>query len=211
VGPSFRRTHITAQRGTLTLPKKIVIIDGHPDPDPARFCHAIARAYAEAAVKAGHEVQRFEIAQLDFPILRTRAEWEIGEPAASVRTCQQALREAEHVVLIYPLWLGDVPALLKAFLEQIFRPGFAILREAHTLSPGLLKGRSARVIITMGMPALVYRLFFFSHSLRSLRRNILGFVGFSPVRDSVIGNVEGDAAARAKWLTRVEDFARNAN
>jgi putative NADPH-quinone reductase len=161
-------------------------------------------------VKAGHEVQRFEIAQLDFPVLRTRADWETGEPVAVVRACQQALQEAEHVVLIYPLWLGDVPALFKAFLEQIFRPGFAILREARTLSPGLLKGKSARVIVTMGMPALVYRLFFFSHSLRSLRRNILGFVGFGPVRDSVIGNVEDDAAARTKWLTRIETFARDA-
>jgi putative NADPH-quinone reductase len=193
------------------LPKRIIIIDGHPDPDPARFCHAIGHAYAAAALKAGHEVQRFEIAQLDFPVLRTRADWETGEPAASVRTCQEALREAEHVVFIYPLWLGDVPALFKAFLEQIFRPGFAIQREARTLSPGLLKGKSARVIVTMGMPALVYRLFFFSHTLRSLRRNILGFVGFRPVRNSVIGNVEGNVAARTKWLTRIETFARDAN
>ncbi len=193
------------------VPKRIVIIDGHQDPGPARFCHAIGRANAAAALKAGHEVQRFEIAQLDFPVLRTRADWETGEPATSIRSCQEALREAEHVVLIYPLWLGDVPALLKAFLEQVFRPGFAILREARTLSPGLLKGRSARVIVTMGMPALVYRLFFLSHSLRSLCRNMLRFVGLRPIRSSVIGNVEGDAAARTKWLTRIEAFARKAN
>ena len=189
------------------MAKQIVIIDGHPDPDPARFCHAIAAAYAEAAADAGHHVRRIEVAQLDFPILRTRIDWEKGEPVAAVRECQDAIAVTQHVVLIYPLWLGDVPALLKAFLEQAFRPGFAIQQGARTISPGLLKGKSARIIVTMGMPAIIYRLFFFAHSLSSLRRNILRFVGFSPIRTSLIGNVEGSADARRKWLEKIRTYA----
>lgn len=190
------------------MAKQIVIIDGHPDPDSSRFCHAIALAYAEAAKAAGHTVRRFDVRHVDFPILRTRAEWETGEPVVHVRECQEAIGSAQHVVLIYPLWLGDLPALLKGFLEQVFRPGFAILQGARTLSPGLLKGKSARIIVTMGMPAFVYRLFFFAHSLSSLRRNILGFVGFGPVRASIIGSVEAGAEARAKWLERIREHAR---
>jgi putative NADPH-quinone reductase len=188
--------------------KHILIIDGHPDSDPARFCHAIAGAYAEAAVAAGHNVSRIDVSQLDFPILRTRADWEQGTPIPAVRACQQALASAHHLVLIHPLWLGDVPALLKAFLEQLFRPGFAIKQGARTLAPGLLKGKSARIVVTMGMPAVIYRLFFFAHSVSSLRRNILRFVGFGPIRQSLIGNVEGSADARARWLDRIRACAR---
>lgn len=190
------------------MTKKIVVIDGHPDPDPARFCHAIARAYADAAAAAGHQVQRIEIAHADFPVLRTRADWEGGEPVPVVREWQEAIGAAQHVVIVYPLWLGDVPALLKAFFEQVFRPGFAISQGERTLAPGLLKGKSAHVIVTMGMPAAIYRLFFFAHSLRSLRRNILRFVGLGPIRQSVIGNVEGAPVSRAKWLERIRGHAR---
>jgi putative NADPH-quinone reductase len=97
---------------------------------------------------------------------------------------------------------------VKAFLEQVLRPGFAIAEGARTLSSGLLKGRSARVIVTMGMPAFVYRWFFLAHSLHSLRRNILNFVGVRPVRASLIGSIEGSPASRAKWLARVDALGR---
>jgi putative NADPH-quinone reductase len=50
-----------------------------------------------------------------------------------------------------------------------------------------LKGRSARVVVTMGMPSLFYKWFFRAHSLKALKRNILGFVGIAPIRQTVIG------------------------
>jgi putative NADPH-quinone reductase len=188
--------------------KQIVVIDGHPDADPARFCHVLAAAYAEAANASGHVVRSLHVARLNFPLLRSRAEWETGALAPDIASAQQAIAGANHVVLIFPLWLGDMPALLKGFLEQVFRPGFAISEGARTLSPGLLKGKSAHVIITMGMPAFVYRLFFFAHSVRSLRRNILRFVGFAPIRQSIIGSVEANPGVRAKWLDRIRAHAR---
>ncbi|RME63699.1 MAG: flavodoxin family protein, partial [Alphaproteobacteria bacterium] len=41
------------------------------------------------------------------------------------------------------------------------------------------------------------------HSLKSLERSILGFVGIKPVRESLVGMVEGSAARREKWLRRM--------
>jgi putative NADPH-quinone reductase len=111
------------------------------------------------------------------------------------------MRWAEHLVIVYPLWLGDMPAYLKAFLEQIARPGFAFTPGRHGLTPGELKGKSARIIVTMGMPAFVYRWFFFKHSLTSLKRNILQFVGIRPVRETIIGMIE--TTDRNKWLGRI--------
>ena len=160
--------------------------------------------------EAGHRVSSLKVAELDIACLRTRAEWEHGEPSAAIRAAQEAIAAASHLVIIYPLWLGDLPAKLKAFFEQVFRPGYAIQTGKRTLSPGLLKGKSARVIVTMGMPALIYRWFFFAHSLKSLRRNILYFAGIGPVRESLIGNVEGSASSREKWLQRIRSLARQA-
>jgi putative NADPH-quinone reductase len=176
----------------------ILLIDGHPDPDRARFVHALADAYAEGAKFAGRDVRRLELATLDFPLLRSRAEWTDGKAPPAIAAAQEDIRWAEHIVFLYPLWLGDMPALLKGFLEQVARPGFAV--GEGKMPKGLLAGRSARLIVTMGMPAFFYRFYFGAHSVKSFERNILKFVGIKPVEHTLIGNVEGDAEARARWL-----------
>jgi putative NADPH-quinone reductase len=128
-----------------------------------------------------------------------------------VRQAQEAIRWADHLVILYPLWLGTMPALLKAFLEQAFRPGFAIGRGGSGSSwKKLLTGKSARVVVTMGMPALVYRWFFRAHSLKSLERNILGFVGIGPIRETLIGTVEASAASRERWLAKLRALGARA-
>lgn len=191
------------------MTKRIAILDAHPDPDRARFVHALADAYAEGAAGAGHEVRRIELAKLDVPLLRTRADWETGTPAPDIAAAQETIAWAQHLAILYPLWLGDVPALLKAFLEQVASPGFAI-GQGKTGPKPLLKGRSAHIVVTMGMPWFVYRLYFGAHSLKSLRRNILNFAGIRPVHESVIGMVEGSARSREEWLDRMREFGAEA-
>jgi putative NADPH-quinone reductase len=84
-----------------------------------------------------------------------------------------------------------MPALLKGFLEQVARPGFAFHDDGNGgFGKKGLSGRSARVIVTMGMPALVYRFYFRAHSLKSLERNVLGFVGIAPVHETLVGMVD---------------------
>jgi putative NADPH-quinone reductase len=107
------------------MARRISIIQGHPDPSGGRLCHALADAYAGGAEEAGHEVRRVEVARLEFPLLRTQAEFEAGAAPPEIQIAQEAIRWAEHLVIVYPLWLGTMPALLKGFLEQAFRPGFA--------------------------------------------------------------------------------------
>jgi putative NADPH-quinone reductase len=186
------------------MTRHIAVIDGHPDPDRARFCHALAAAYAEAAEVAGHTVRRITVAETEVAVLRSAQDWECGEPSPAIRQCQQAIAWADHLVVIYPLRLGSMPALLKSFFEQVFRPGFAIARERTRPWPGLLNGKSARIIVTMGMPAWIYRWYFLAHSLKSLERNILRFSGIKPVHETLIGGIEaGGPPARNRWLETV--------
>jgi len=192
--------------------KRIVIIDGHPDGRSERFVHALARAYREGAEEARHEVRDIEVAKLIFPLLRKREDFEEGIPPAVIRKCQEAISRADHLLILYPLWLGDMPAALKAFFEQTFRPGFAFAAGAKGRLPRKLLGRkSARIVVTMGMPALFYRWYFRAHSLKSLERNILAFCGIQPVRANVVGTVERMGQARREhWLARMNALGRRA-
>lgn len=72
-----------------------------------------------------------------------------------------------------------------------------------------LKGRSARIVVTMGMPGFFYQWYFRAHSIKSMKRNILGFVGIGPVNDTVIGMAGQLNAVKAKrWLERMNALGR---
>jgi putative NADPH-quinone reductase len=189
---------------------KIAIIQGHPDPAGGRFGHALADAYAQMATQGGHEVHVIDVAQLKFPLLRSAAEWESGAPAESIRAAQDTIARAQHMVIVFPLWLGDMPALLKGFFEQALRPGFALARtQPGRMGKKLLKGRSARLVVTMGMPAFFYRAYYRAHSVKSLKRNILEFCGVAPVRTSLIGTVDS-AKSRQESLQKMQVLGRRA-
>ncbi|MDR4478172.1 MAG: NAD(P)H-dependent oxidoreductase [Nitrospira sp.] len=184
------------------MSKRITIIQGHPDAQTRHFGHALADEYAKGCEEGGHEVRRVEVARLEFPLLRSKEEFEQGVPLDSIKQVQDSIRWSDHLVILYPLWLGSMPAMLKAFLEQVFRPNVAFEYQASgTMAKKLFTGKSARIVVTMGMPALVYRWLFFAHSLKSLQRNILGFCGIKPARATLIGQVEGmTEQQRAGWL-----------
>ena len=189
--------------------KKILIIQGHPDSSHDHLCHALAASYEKGAHESGHEVRKICIANLDFPLLRTYEDYFSHLPVPAIEQCQQEIRWANHLVIVYPLWMGSMPALLKGFFEQVFRPGFAI----ETVDGGkrwiqLLRGKSARIVVTMGMPSIVYRWFYRAHGLKSLKRNILKFIGIRPVRESLIGSVEEDQENRVRWLDRMVVLGR---
>ncbi len=190
--------------------KRILLIQGHPDGSKHHLCHALADAYAEGAVTAGHEVRRVNVASVEFPLLRSQAEWERGAVSPAIKDVQLAISRAQHIVLFFPLWLGDMPAMLKGFLEQVARPGFAFHKEGDIpYANKALTGRSARVVVTMGMPAMVYRWYFRAHSVKSLERNILGFVGIAPVHETLIGQVGNlNEAAGKKWLDKLRALGR---
>ena len=185
--------------------KHVLLIQGHPDSSQRHLCHSLEDAYANGALAAGHDVRRIDIAALDFPILRSQQEWEHGALPPDLAGAQEAIKWCAHMAFFFPLWLGDMPALLKGFLEQVARPGFAFSGERNAFTHKGLTGRSARVVVTMGMPAAVYRWYFRAHSIKSLERNILGFVGIAPVHETLIGTV-GNMSQKdaAKWLVRME-------
>ena len=192
----------------MSVPTKVLVINGHPDPSGNRLCAALAQAYAEGAGAGGLQVRRLSVGDLNFPILRTAADFAAPATAVPVRQAQDDIAWADHVVIVHPLWLGGEPALLKAFLEQVLRYGFALSPD-HRRLRGLMRGRSIRLIVTMGMPAVAYRLVFGGPGLKALMPMTFFIAGFWPIRTTLLGGV-GDASAprRAAWLARVRKLGR---
>jgi putative NADPH-quinone reductase len=188
------------------MSRKILIINGHPDPAPERLCAAIANAYGKGARQGGHTVRRLDVGTLDFPLIGTAESFISGASPKVIEEAQQAVLWADHLVIVYPLWLGGLPAKLKGFFEQTFRYGFALSAPGEKMR-GLLKGRSARVFVTMGMPAPLFRLVFGAHGLKALEKGMLWICGVRPIRSVVIGGV-GNPAQADRWLKKAEAWGR---
>jgi putative NADPH-quinone reductase len=190
--------------------KHILLIQGHPDATEPHLCHALSSSYTNGAETAGHIVRTIGVASLDFPLLRSAKDFVDGAVPVALKPLQEDLLWAQHIVVIFPLWAGDMPALLKGFFEQLIRPSFTG-KSVGYFDKKLLSGRSARVVVTMGMPAIVYRWYFRAHSIKSLERNLLGIVGIAPVHETLIGLTENMKAADAeKWFKKLERLGQEA-
>ncbi len=188
--------------------RHILVLDGHPDPAP-HLIHALADAYAAGASAAGHRLTHIRITDLDCAVLRRPEDFAQDHAPETIRAQQGALLAADHVLLAYPLWFGSLPAYTKAYLENLLRPGFAFAYQEAGFPKPRLRGKSARILVTMGMPAVAYRLWYRAHSLKSLERNILGFCGIGPIRETLFGRVEAVSdATRAQWIEKMRRLGR---
>ena len=138
--------------------------------------------------------------------MRSEADYQRGPDHApeAVRPAIADVAWADHLLVIYPLWMGEMPALLKAFFEQTFHPGVALSYGEKGFPKPMFKGKSARVAVTMGMPKAAYRLMFGAHGVKALEKSVLGFAGVKPIRESLFGMVQ--AGDRAKTAKRIEKF-----
>ncbi|WP_346383529.1 NAD(P)H-dependent oxidoreductase [Aquidulcibacter sp.] len=107
---------------------KICIIQGHPDNGKEHFCHALAKTYKDGALAHRHEVHTIDIASLKFDLLRDPADMAVI-PSGDIHTAQMKIKMADHLVIIYPLWLGTMPAIVKAFFERLACGEFMVAQQ----------------------------------------------------------------------------------
>ncbi len=190
--------------------KRIVLLDGHPDPSPQRFCAALVDAYADGARRSGHEVRRFDLGAMDFPLLRSAADSDHGPVAEDAARVQDALLWADHAVIVFPLWLDDQPALLRALFEQVFRYSFVHIDCDKNRKA--LAGLTVHTVVTMGMGAFAYRWKNGAHGVRALEKGLYAYAAIRPVRRTLIGSIHTISEARRKaWLQTMRDAGAKAH
>lgn len=183
--------------------KKILVINGHPDKES--YCQALFEAYKKGAILSGAEVREIVIADLNFnPNLhygyRKRTDLETDLLAA-----WDNIKWADHLVWIYPVWWGSMPAILKGFIDRLFLPGFAFKkRENSVWWDKLLTGKTARIISTMDQPAWYYWLVYRQPSNNAMKKLTMEFCGVKPVKVTNIGPIRlSKESYRKKWIDKI--------
>lgn len=187
--------------------KRIVVINGHPSEDS--FCEGIAKAYIDSAKENGASVKFINIRKLDFdPILRKdRNAKQVLEK--DLKKAQEDIKWADHLVFIHPVWWGGSPALMKGFLDRAFTPGFAYDPKNKTLGlpRGLLSSKSAEIILTMGAPSFVYKLYMGKPATKSLKYS-LNYCGIRNIKYTYFGRVDAiGQEKRQEILVKIKSIA----
>lgn len=168
---------------------RILVIDGHPDPES--LTAALATRYATSARDAGHEVDHLPLRSLTFDTNLRGGYRERTELEPDLLSARERITSAQHLVIAYPTWWGGWPALLKGFVDRTFLPGFAFApREGSLLTDPLLRGKSARIIVTMDAPSIYDWWVYGASSRRSMKTATLAFSGFSPVKTTVFDRIK---------------------
>jgi NAD(P)H dehydrogenase (quinone) len=186
---------------------KTLVILGHPSADS--LCGALAEAYTQAALQAGKEVRQISLGDLQFDPVLHHGYAQIQPLEPDLLAAQQALLWAEHLVFVYPIWWGAMPALMKGFIDRIFLPGFAFKYRANSSQwDKLLAGRSAHLLVTMDSPPWYFRWINRMPGHYQMKKTILEFSGVKPVRISSFGPVLGSTfKLRERWLGEVRRAA----
>lgn len=183
--------------------KQVLIINGHPDKES--FNYALSEAYREGASKSNGKITSFNIVDLEFnPNLqygyRKRMELE-----PDLKDAIEKIKQADHIVWVFPVWWYGYPAVMKGFVDRTFLPGITFQPvEGRPLPKKLLKGKTARLIVTSDTPRWYDILVMKRPAINQLKKGTLEFCGISPVRLSYIAPVKGSSPEfRQKWLMKV--------
>ena len=168
----------------MAAPKSILVLNGHPA--PTSLSKSLSEAYIAGAQAAGHDLRVHHLHDMKFDPdygfagydNPKRLEPDLEAFLADLEWCQ-------HLVVTMPLWWGGMPAKLKGLVDRAFLPGRTFSTRKTNLfgvPTPLMTGRSARVILTTDTPAFFLRLMYGNAIKRTLRGQVLGFIGLRPLR-----------------------------
>ncbi|MBZ9812764.1 NAD(P)H-dependent oxidoreductase [Mesorhizobium sp. CA7] len=131
---------------------KILVLYAHPV--ETSFNAGLHKTIVERLAAAGHAVDDCDLYAEDFDPRLTRAE-RLGYhdprgPDDAVAGYVERLKNAEALVLSFPVWNYGYPAILKGFFDRVFLPGVSFKLVDGKVRPTLHNIRKLAVIITYG-------------------------------------------------------------
>ncbi|WP_422356557.1 NAD(P)H-dependent oxidoreductase [Roseivirga pacifica] len=188
--------------------KNILVINGHPNPES--FNYALSRAYAQGALESGVEVNFINLAELTFdPNLK----YGYSQPTPlepDLVDAIEKIKAADHLVWFFPMWWYGTPAILKGFIDRTFLPGITYKTvPGKPLPQKLLKGKTARVVITADTPSWYNWLFMGRPAIHQFKRGVLHFCGVRPVKVTYLATIKGASPEKLNgYLNKVKSLGR---
>lgn len=105
----------------------------YANPAPDSFDHAIVETYAAETARRGQETIVRDLYAMQFdPLLKAeeRALHGISVQAPDVAHELTLISAAHIVVLVYPIWFGLPPAVLKGYVDRVLGSGYSF-RDVH--------------------------------------------------------------------------------
>lgn len=185
---------------------RVLLLDGHPDDD--RLLGDLLDIYQDG-LPEGVEVARIALRDLDFDLNLHRGYDVVQDLEPDLERAWQAIVRADHLVIAFPLWWGAEPALMKGFWDRVLLPTRAFETGEGLLPKGLLAGRSADLVVTMGGPPLLVRTVLADPIGRRMKQQVLGFCGILSVNTYYFGPAEdgGPEQNMGYWRRRLRRIA----
>ncbi len=165
-------------RSIRSATARVLVINGHPDPSPERFCSALCAAYAAGARESGQKIRNIAIGCDDDDAVR--------------ETALGGLVWSDRVFIAYPLWLDGPPPALRSLFETLASDCGATLDEHVS---------KCRIVVTAGLPGVLYRT---GSAGCAARRGALGIPVLETAPTTIIGAVDKlPEQERSRWLSQM--------
>lgn len=168
--------------------KRLLVVNGHPDPRPQRYCGALATAYVHGARTAGWETRRANIGEIALGAIEAFSRGEA--PSADIARLFRDIEWSNRLAIVYPLWFDKPPEVLRTLLGGSEAPP-----------------RHAHLIVTMDMPAFAYRSMLRPGTpTKAPALHIPGIVADEPALIGCVSSISSEQ--RRQWIETVRGYGK---
>lgn len=192
----------------------LLVINGHPNPDSLNT--TLAQTYIATAKSLGVTVRYLAIGELNFNPNLQHGYTQRMELEPDLLWALDAITWSTHQVWIHPMWWLGMPAIMKGFFDRLFLPGLVFKHSKTGATEGLLQGKTARILVTMGdLSPKLHQEVYQSSGIIQLKEGILAYCGIEVQNAEVIGPLndfgKDDIQHLLKYMTQIaqEDLNKN--
>ncbi|KRN76973.1 NAD(P)H-dependent oxidoreductase [Weissella minor] len=187
---------------------KFVVVYNHPY--DGSFCHGILEALKESIQKSGNEIDIIDLDKDNFnPVMSSQdlqafTKHEMVDEQS--KQYVERIKQADHLVFIFPIWWELMPAMTKGFIDKVIFPGstFNYTKSGYFMDATLDNLKSTTVITTMNTPKPIYSLIYGNAIKKALIKGTLKKSGLKNVKWKSFNMVKNSKPEkRQTWLNQI--------
>ena len=189
---------------------KVVIVFNHPY--DGSFCNAILQSVTKGLVKGNHQIDLIHLDKDNFNPVMTAGDlkgFRDKKPLdPKVLEYSDKIKNAEHLIFIFPIWWELIPAMTKGFVDKVIFPGVAYdYKNAvnKRMKPLWKNLKGVTMITTMYTPNWLYRILFGNAIKKAMIVGTFWKIGFKNRKWISYKQVKQvSIVKREKWLFKLE-------